>query len=63
MTVLVDKDTRSYFDCTPHAQEARIKIKHAMQRHEQTELTETKSTMSLIKNTLDGITGRSDITE
>lgn len=34
MIELVDKVTRSYSNCIPRAQETRIKIKHATQRHE-----------------------------
>lgn len=68
MIVLVDKDTRSYSNCIPRVQEARIKIKHATQRHERytlkkNRITEIKPTMSVIKHTLDGINGRSDIKE
>lgn len=71
MIELVNKVTRSYSNCIPRAQEARIKIKHATQRHEDTfkkkrkkpELTEIKPIMSVIKNTLDGINGISDIKE
>ena len=68
MIDLVNKEIRSYYNCIPYVQEARVKTEHAMQRHERykkrkpIKLIEIKTT-SVMKKTLNEVNGRSDITE